>query len=575
MTINLPSGLEVIGSDAFSGCARLRDLNLPSTLKYIGNSAFSGCSSLGTGQLTGTYNGTLIIPASVREIGSSAFNGCSNIKTVRFEAGSNCTALRQYVFSNCYSLSTITLPEGLERIESEALNGTNIQSFTIPETVEYVAGFGTSSLTSLTILCDLEQVFVAVADGLNPEYDIISATFRGYRLTNLTTLVVGGANERYSSGDGNNCIIDTDTNTLVLGCKSTIIPSGVTSIGQYAFNGSAPENLFIPASVETIEDNAFYGCYSDDSEGFSITFEEGSHCTSFGTNAFAESQLVSINGEYGVLNIPEGVESIGHWAFGYLSDGDAIKSVILPNSLVSMSDWLFESTQFEDITLPFVGESRVTANSLEQYPFGHFFYYSEYGDWTPPQPYYRVEQDFYLDSLTEATTRTYYIPRSLKSVTLTDSTYLPSGAFMNMNGNIKINLNEGLTTIGDYAFKGYYPSALIGGLLKLPSTVTYIGKQAITSARVLITRATPFEIDSTAFGSGNSKIFVPSGSVEAYRTAWPQYADRIYSSEFSEWDFEIDQDNNAVLTQYYGSARKVVVPSQVAGATVIGISGTL
>ena len=64
----------------------------------------------------------------------------------------------------------------------------------------------------------------------------------------------------HSSGD---CIIKTEANELIAGCKNTIIPSdgSVTSIGRYAFSGSMDmTSIVVPESVTNIEWGAFNNC---------------------------------------------------------------------------------------------------------------------------------------------------------------------------------------------------------------------------------------------------------------------------------------------------------------------------
>ena len=51
----------------------------------------------------------------------------------------------------------------------------------------------------------------------------------------LTSMTVDSSNTVYDSRDNCNAIIKTATNTLIQGCKSTIIPNSVTSIGNSAF----------------------------------------------------------------------------------------------------------------------------------------------------------------------------------------------------------------------------------------------------------------------------------------------------------------------------------------------------
>ena len=55
--------------------------------------------------------------------------------------------------------------------------------------------------------------------------------------TGLTSIVVENGNPKYDSRNSCNAIIETESNTLIVGCNSTIIPNSVTTIGNYAFSG--------------------------------------------------------------------------------------------------------------------------------------------------------------------------------------------------------------------------------------------------------------------------------------------------------------------------------------------------
>lgn len=77
------------------------------------------------------------------------------------------------------------------------------------------------------------------------------------RNLNLSIIVVDNANTVYDDRNNCNAIIETATNKLMFGCKTTIIPDTVTSIGKNAFYLVPIIHVVIPASVKTIENQAF------------------------------------------------------------------------------------------------------------------------------------------------------------------------------------------------------------------------------------------------------------------------------------------------------------------------------
>ena len=82
-----------------------------------------------------------------------------------------------------------------------------------------------------------------------------------YGCSNLASLKLEGDNQYYDSRDNCNAIIQTSTNTLIVGCNNSTIPSSVTTIGDCAFAGrSGLKSITIPNSVMRIRYLAFYGC---------------------------------------------------------------------------------------------------------------------------------------------------------------------------------------------------------------------------------------------------------------------------------------------------------------------------
>lgn len=101
----------------------------------------------------------------------------------------------------------------------------------------------------------------------------------GYRAflgcSGLTNISVAVGNTVYDSRDNSNAIILTASNSLVVGCQNTVIPTSVTSIEWDAFNGcNGLKKLTIPAGVTYIGGLAFANCSGLES----ITAESTTPC---------------------------------------------------------------------------------------------------------------------------------------------------------------------------------------------------------------------------------------------------------------------------------------------------------
>ena len=288
-----------IGYNAFSGCESLTSINIPSSVTSIGDCAFEACRDLTS----------IIIPSSVTSIGFYSFACCgienitlpfigdtklnptntnfgyifgayswsdnnkfvpTMLKSVTILEG--CESIEDYAFRSCSSLESITIPESCESIgESAFAYCGKLTSIIIPNSVESIGDYafrGCSSLASVTIPSDITS--------------IESNTFM--ECYNLESLRVDENNKIYDSRNDCNAIIETATNTLIFGCKNTIIPNNITSIGDSAFEDCRDlTTIIIPSSVTSIGNRAFNECRSLSN----VIFEENSTCESIGESAFA------------------------------------------------------------------------------------------------------------------------------------------------------------------------------------------------------------------------------------------------------------------------------------------------
>ena len=132
-------------------------------------------------------------------------------------------------------------------------------SVVIPATVTYNGTtYPVTSIEALAFVECSELTIIVIPNSVTSIGDQVLCDCPG-----LTSILVESGNPRYDSRNNCNAIIETATNTLVKGCKSTVIPNDVTSIADRAFWGNwGLESIVIPSSIKSIGSNAFAYCIS-------------------------------------------------------------------------------------------------------------------------------------------------------------------------------------------------------------------------------------------------------------------------------------------------------------------------
>ena len=256
----LPSTIRRIGKEAFQLCQNLSSISLPEGLTSIGDAAFSSCEKLES----------IVLPQSLTDIGVKPFAGCDNLKVTIADnnpvfaikndllinktrdeivmslpqtsgdvvLSKDVKSIHSYAFSDSKNITSVTVNEGIKRIENYTFASSRIQRIELPSSVISIGDYAFSGCSYLYDITLSSQI-LSIGD------------YAFQFCTNLPLIDLPLKIESIGKYTFYEC----------KRLKRATLPDNIKIIGEGAFeNCEVLENVVFPISLEKIDKCAYKGC---------------------------------------------------------------------------------------------------------------------------------------------------------------------------------------------------------------------------------------------------------------------------------------------------------------------------
>ena len=533
-----------IGRYALNGCERVTGITIPGSIKRIDTAA------IGVNEAGGTDFTTVRI---------SDLKAWCDIDFASY--ASNPLAYAEYFYLNDELITNLVIPDGVEEIKANAFwDFDRFTSITIPSSVKSIGEdafsekFTNLYLKELSAWCDIDFASYAsnplsyaenlylngqlVTDLVIPNdisvikdhafsgYSKLNSVVIGENVTsiannafnecnNLSSITVASGNKIYDSRENCNAVIESESNKLLLGCKNSVIPDNVTTIGKSAFDGCAGlSEINIPNSVTCIEEYAFSksGLKSVEipssitqlsKNAFNSCTNLTNVCLSNGVSAITEQLFASCTNLISV-NIPNSVTEIGSAAFYGCKN---LETITIPNSITNIGYDAFYGCN----NLKIVYNNSKLNISQGKNNYGYVAYYAN----SVIKPTDETIGDYVFRIIDSVPTLIAYTGND-SEITLPEdyngeNYAIAERVFRNNNKITNVIIPNSVTSIGNYAF--YKCSELTS--VTIGNSVTSIGDYAFCNCSGLTSVTIPnlvTSIGDSAFSSCSALTSVTIGN---------------------------------------------------------------
>ena len=332
--VQFSKGLKYIRERAFVGAGNLTEAIFYEGLLEIGNMVFTSISHWGVWGEGNTTLSKVSLPSSLRKLGERAFYRCTSLSIVEMPARSDMKEIPNEAFIDC-PISSIKLPEGIEKIGESAFSGNHLTSISFPSSLKEIGVFALAYNFFETIT--LPNTITKLGDLAFSQCPYLKSFTFPSSLTEIPNGVFGhgwgGCPQLVEVIIPNG--VTKIGNNVFQNCSllSTVtLPESVIEIGENLFKGSGIQKFTFPTKVSTIPRGMFEAC----NQLTSIVIPD--FIESIADDAFYQCSNLSN------ITISKSIKYIG----GNVFSACPIKSLSISNSLESCGGLLYGCTQLKE-----------------------------------------------------------------------------------------------------------------------------------------------------------------------------------------------------------------------------------